>query len=151
MENTDPERFYNFIVNIFDVVLEGASMLPPHAILQLKPNIFLKVDVPVSARVSIPVCANPIYIHPSLELLHSHILHLTKHPLISRNTPRSFIAVRQDCLVFLNHLYPNWVLRVVHFLSTSIWEVISMCSNTPPVRLCILSTTAGPLWLNVSM
>ena len=50
---SDPERFHYFIVNIFDVVLVGAPVIPPHALPQLKPNIFLKVTAPIWPQINI--------------------------------------------------------------------------------------------------
>ena len=44
LEDYDSEGFHNVIVNIVDMVLEGAMMFLPHDLTQLKPNIFLKVD-----------------------------------------------------------------------------------------------------------
>ena len=53
LEYADPERFYNIIANIFDMVLEGAPMIPPHDLSQLKPYLILKVSAPVRYQVYI--------------------------------------------------------------------------------------------------
>ena len=47
------ERFHNFIVNIFDMVLESDPMLPPHAFAQLELNLFLKVASHIRSHVYI--------------------------------------------------------------------------------------------------
>ena len=60
LEDADSEGFQNFIVSIFDMVLEDALMFLPHALPQLEPNIFLKFDAPVRAQVSTPVCVSSI-------------------------------------------------------------------------------------------
>ena len=53
LEDSDSEGFQNVTVNIFDMVLEGAPMFLPHALPQLEPNIFLKVDSHVRTQVHI--------------------------------------------------------------------------------------------------
>ena len=62
LENYDSEGFHNIIVNIFDMVLEYAPMFLPHALPQLKPNLFLKVNAPVHYQLIIPTCFNTIYL-----------------------------------------------------------------------------------------
>ena len=54
LENSDSEGFHNIVVNIFDVILEDAPIYPPHALLELEPNIFLKVKAYVHTQVHIP-------------------------------------------------------------------------------------------------
>ena len=51
LENEDPERFHNVIVNIFDIVLKGAPMIPPHDLAQIELNIFLKVAAHIRSQV----------------------------------------------------------------------------------------------------
>ena len=53
VDNADPEWYHKFIVNIFDMVLEGAPMLPPHALFQLEPNIFLEVATLIPSQMHI--------------------------------------------------------------------------------------------------
>ena len=43
-ENSNSEGFHNIIVNVFDVILEYALILPLYALSQLKPNLLIKVD-----------------------------------------------------------------------------------------------------------
>ena len=43
VENPNTEWFHNIIVNIFQVVLVDASVLPSHALPQLEPKLLLKV------------------------------------------------------------------------------------------------------------
>ena len=47
LEYSNPLMFHNFIANIFYMVLEGAPVLPPHALLQIEPQLFLKVFEPI--------------------------------------------------------------------------------------------------------
>ena len=49
LESYDSEGFHNIIVNIFDVILEDATMFLPHNLPQIEPNIFLRVDAPIYA------------------------------------------------------------------------------------------------------
>ena len=67
MGNSDTEGFHNIIANIFEVVLEYATMLPLHAIYQLKPNILIEVEALVQSQVCIPVVVNPVFLIPSPE------------------------------------------------------------------------------------
>ena len=53
LENSDPERFHNVIVNIFDMSLEGALMIPQHTLAQLKTRFFLKVAAPIRSQIQI--------------------------------------------------------------------------------------------------
>ena len=53
MYNADTERFQMFIVNIFNMVLVNALMPHTHALVQLEPNIFLKVAAPIWSQVGI--------------------------------------------------------------------------------------------------
>ena len=43
LDNAESEGFQNFILNIFDMALLDSTMPLPHALPQLKPNIFIKV------------------------------------------------------------------------------------------------------------
>ena len=54
LEKYYPERFYNAIVNIFDVVLESAPMRTPHALPQLELNISLNIDSSIKPLVHTP-------------------------------------------------------------------------------------------------
>ena len=54
LENDDPEWVNNVIVDIFDVALVDSTMPLPHALPQLKRNIFLKVDASVASKLHIP-------------------------------------------------------------------------------------------------
>ena len=55
LEDDDSEGFQNFIVNIFDMVLEYAPMFLPHAITQLEPNIFIEIKVPIHNHIHPPL------------------------------------------------------------------------------------------------
>ena len=44
VENYDTEWFHNIIANLFQVFLVDALVLPPHALYQLKPNLFPEVN-----------------------------------------------------------------------------------------------------------
>ena len=43
LENSDSERLQSFVVDVFDMVLEGLPVFNPHAIYQLKPQLLIKV------------------------------------------------------------------------------------------------------------
>ena len=66
-ENYDTEGLHNIIVNVFEVVLEYSTALPPHALSQLEPNILLRVDTLVQSQIGIPVVVKPIFLIPSSE------------------------------------------------------------------------------------
>ena len=59
-ENFGSEAFHNIIVNIFDVILEDSPIFLLYDIPQLEPNHFLKVNSPVRAQLSSPVCVKTI-------------------------------------------------------------------------------------------
>ena len=68
-DNYDSEGFHNIIVNLFDVILKFATMLPPHALSQLEPNILLVVDALVQSNVVITFVVKPIFLSLSPKLL----------------------------------------------------------------------------------
>ena len=68
-ENYDTEGFHNIIANVFEVVLEYATVLPTHALYQLKPNILLGVDIIVQYQVGILVVVKSIFLIPSPQSL----------------------------------------------------------------------------------
>ena len=46
LEYAGSEGFHNVIVNILYMVLKYSLMLLPHALPQIKPNLFIRVDTP---------------------------------------------------------------------------------------------------------
>ena len=82
-ENSDTEWFHNIIVNVFQVVLLEASVIPPHALTQLEPNFLLETNTFIKSQVGIPVISNTVTLHPSPEVVHGYLLHHAKGPLIS--------------------------------------------------------------------
>ena len=65
MENSDTEGFHNIIANLFEVVLEFATIIPPHEIYQLEPNLLLEVNALVQSHLVIPVVVKPVSLIPS--------------------------------------------------------------------------------------
>ena len=114
LEDADSEWFYNVIVNIFDVFLEDAPVIFPHALPQLKPNIFLKFNAYVPPQVNTPQYVVTIFLHPIPELIHGNIFPCAEHPLIPRNTLLRLLAFHQDCLVFSKSFPPEKTLHVIN-------------------------------------
>ena len=56
--------------NVFEVVLEYATVLPPHAISQIEPNIPLEVYALAQYQVGIPVVIKPLFLIPILESIY---------------------------------------------------------------------------------
>ena len=69
-DNSDTEWFQNIIANVFQVVLVEASVLPPHALPQLEPNILLKVGTFIKSHVGIPVISNTVTLLPGPKVFH---------------------------------------------------------------------------------
>ena len=55
LEDAKYKGFQNVIVNILDMVLEDTLTFFPHALPQVEPNLFIKSNEPLHARVSIPI------------------------------------------------------------------------------------------------
>ena len=136
-------------MNIVDVVLVIDPVLTPHALAQLKPNLFLKVAVPISSQV-----------HISLSVFVSVFAQVHNCSMVT-----SFVAPSthwSSASPFFDSLYPaetflyflsDVPLRMCYVYpiiwSKSIGDVISRCSNTPTVRSFIARTTASPWWSNI--
>ena len=112
LDNYDPERFHNVIANIFDVVLVGAMMLPPHALPQLEQNMFIKFVAPNRSQIHITRCILSISFCQSLELFRGDILRFSQCPQIPRYPLLQLCASHQDLFLFLKQCYLMYVLRV---------------------------------------
>ena len=55
--------------NVFWVVLEYDTMLPPHALSQIETNLIIELDALVQSEVGIPIIVKPVFLSPSLEQL----------------------------------------------------------------------------------
>ena len=68
-ENSDTEWFHNIIVNVFQVVLIDAPVLPPHEFPQLEKNIPLKVDAFTKFQLIMPIIFNAVFLCPTPEIV----------------------------------------------------------------------------------
>ena len=144
-DSYDTEGLHNIIVNVFEVVLEYSTALPPHALSQLEPNILLKVDALFHSEVGIPVVSKSITLIPSLEVsvnisFKSPRVHLS--PVISFT---DWLHSNRTVLYLLRADILSMVCVYKTLWSTFIVEVISRRSKTLLVRLRIVLTTMGPL------
>ena len=73
--NAYPEGLHSIIVDVIDVVLKYVPVLPPHAIYQLKLQLFLKVGATFRSADGISHRVTPVHLGPSPELFHGHTLH----------------------------------------------------------------------------
>ena len=83
LENSDNERLHNIIVDVFDVVLEGLPVFPPHDISQIEPQLLLKVGAPFQSADRVFVSADSIHLGPSLEIFHGNSFFQPETSLIS--------------------------------------------------------------------
>ena len=96
MDNSYPEGLQNTIVDIFDMVLKDGPVLPPHALSQLEPQLFLKIGAKLCSTNGVPVCAVPVYLIPSTELFHGNTISRLEGPRVPVQPPSLFLAHQQD-------------------------------------------------------
>ena len=101
-ENSDTEWFHNIIVNLFQVVLVDALVLPPHALSQLKLNPPLEVDAFIKYQLGIPVISNTVFLPQSLEVVHGYLPQRAGVPLTSCKIPRRLLTLYQNHLLLFN-------------------------------------------------
>ena len=144
LDNSDPESFHNDIVNIFNILLESAPMLPLHALSQLGPNQFLKVAVLIMFQVHIILSIIRFILCPIPELFHGNIVRCPQSPLIFIYRLQLLLAYHQYLFILLKICYPKDAQHVSNPLINIYKEGGFYMFKTPTVRSRIAHTTEGP-------
>ena len=87
-------------------------VLPPHALSQLEPKLFLKVDALVLSQVDISVVVKTLTFRPSPEALCRQRLQISESPLVTCEILRQLFALHQEHLVFFKRCSSQEALRV---------------------------------------
>ena len=101
VDNYDMEWIHNVIANIFEMVLKGDLVFPPHRIYQLRPKIFIKFNKLFYSKVFIPVIANTKTLILSPEVVCRQPFKLAESPLVSYEILCQLLALQHNSLAFI--------------------------------------------------
>ena len=65
LEDSDPEWLHNIIVCVFDMVLEGAPVIPSHVLSRLEPQLLLMVGTMLRSSEHIYQYVDSVHLGPS--------------------------------------------------------------------------------------
>ena len=114
METSYPEVFHNIIVDIFDVVLKDGPVLPPHALSQIKPQLYLGFGTALRSCDCISTRIHTAYLVPNPELIHGHICFLPESLLIPIQPPSCLLTCQQDLSKYFQRWYYQDDLSVIN-------------------------------------
>ena len=134
---------------VFKLVLKDGPKLPPHALLQLKAQLLLKLRAMLLSTDEVSHRIALIQLFPIPKPFHGQTLSLPKSTLISSQLPTWLLALKQDLSMFFSTgtLRMLSVYLILSYISNV--DVISRLSNTPTVRSHITLITVGTSWPNI--